>query len=326
MERIAQILSKPAGRRVLIVGLARSGVAAAKLLVRMGFAVTGTDRRDDLSATRELRAAGVHVEVGGERLDVLDQVDLVVLSPGVAPQNPLPSEASRRGLPLLGEIELAARLNRAPMLAVTGTNGKSTTAALCAHLLETAGRRVFIGGNFGTPFCQLLLDDQPVDWAVVEVSSYQLEQLTAPSNFSPRIGIWLNLTPDHLERHGSLERYAKIKRRLFEGQGPGDTGIFFLDDEMVRRNMHDLHCRIVGFSREPQRAKAGARIDGREIHLAGSGAVLRLTGDRLRAGTMPKTQRRRYWRWLPPAYAKISFSPDSIAFRALLIVCNRWPR
>jgi UDP-N-acetylmuramoylalanine--D-glutamate ligase len=284
MDQIAEILSKPSGRRVLVVGLARSGVAAAKLLVRLGCSVTGTDRRDNVAAIQELRAADVRVEVGGDRLDVLEHVDLVVLSPGVALQNPLPSEASRRALPLLSEIELAARLNRAPILAVTGTNGKSTTAALCAHLLTMAQRRVFLGGNYGTPLCQLLLDRQPVDWAVVEISSYQLEQLTAPEHFAPRIGIWLNLTPDHLDRHGNLERYAKAKRRLFEGQGPGDTGIFFLDDEVVRQNAQGLRCRMLGFSREPQRAYACARIDGRNIHLVDSGTVLRLSGDRLMGG------------------------------------------
>ncbi len=180
---------------------------------------------------------------------------------------PLAREAAACGVPVIGELELAARLCDGPILAVTGTNGKSTTTALCAHLLERSGVRVFLGGNIGRPLSDMLLEDRPVDQLVVEVSSFQLEHLSSPERFVPHVAVWLNLTPDHIDRHGSLAEYADVKRRMFEGQGGGQTGIFFLDDEVVRRKTIGLRCDARGFSRHVDRpGPHDLRIDGRVLH------------------------------------------------------------
>jgi UDP-N-acetylmuramoylalanine--D-glutamate ligase len=285
MDRIGEILSSLANRRVLVVGLARSGVAAAKVLAGMGARVTGTDLRLEVESAGELRGCAVELQLGSEPIRQVEKSDLLVLSPGVHLDSPLVAEAKRQNVPVLGELELGFRLARVPMLAVTGTNGKSTTTALCAHLLEAGGKQVFLGGNIGNPLCNLLLEKKNVDWAVVEVSSYQLEHLTSPHEFVPAIAIWLNLTPDHLERHHDMETYGRMKRRLFEGQNPAQTGIFFLDDPEVRRNLKGLPCRVLGFGRdEGSLLRDGARIVDREIRLNRLGKNVQLTSGRLLGG------------------------------------------
>ena len=247
MDPVTGIIENPAERRILVVGLARSGLAIAKVLLSMGAAVTGTDRRDSVGDV------DMEVVLGGDHPELIEQAELVVLSPGVPLDAPMVTAAAERGVPVVGELELACRLlaDRAPLLCVTGTNGKSTTAALCAHLLQQGGNQVFLGGNIGLPLAELLLLQDAVDWAVVEVSSFQLEHLTAPAALVPRVAVWLNLTPDHLDRHKTMQEYAAMKRRLFEGQAKDHTGIFFLDDPFLVARSHGLNCRVTGFSREP---------------------------------------------------------------------------
>ncbi len=267
MDRLGDILQSPAGRRILVVGLARSGISASRLLSGRGAVVTGTDRKTEIQGMAGLVEAGVRLELGGDRIDLVQQADALVLSPGVPLSSPLAREAAACGVPVIGELELAARLCDGPILAVTGTNGKSTTTALCAHLLERSGVRVFLGGNIGRPLSDMLLEDRPVDQLVVEVSSFQLEHLSSPERFVPHVAVWLNLTPDHIDRHGSLAEYADVKRRMFEGQGGGQTGIFFLDDEVVRRKTIGLRCDARGFSRHVDRpGPHDLRIDGRVLH------------------------------------------------------------
>ena len=196
------------------------------------------------------------------------------------------AEAGRREVPVVGEMELAHRLmaghQTVPLLCVTGTNGKSTTAALCAHLLQQGGFEVFLGGNIGRPLAELLLEESRVDWAVVEVSSFQLEHLTAPAALVPQVAAWLNLTPDHLDRHKTMQDYAAVKRRLFEGQARDQTGVFFLDDPVLVARSHGLTCRVTGFSREPRRVPPdGVVIHDRELELRGNGTGFQLTNQRL---------------------------------------------
>ncbi|MBW1872284.1 MAG: hypothetical protein JRJ19_09475 [Deltaproteobacteria bacterium] len=234
MERVKEILSSLEGRKVLVVGLARSGLAVAKVLAGLGADVTGTDRKESFDEQDQLEQIGVRLALGGDRVELVRDSDLIVLSPGVPLTAAIPEAARQERVPILGALELASRLiqlnQKLPILAVTGTNGKSTTAALSAHLLELSGRKVFLGGNIGRPLADLLLREDRVDLAVVEVSSFQLEHLSGPEYFVPQAGIWLNLTPDHLDRHGSLSAYAAIKRRMFEGQSAHQTGVFFMDD------------------------------------------------------------------------------------------------
>ena len=280
MDPVTEIVQNPAERRILVVGLARSGLAIAKVLLSSGAAVTGTDRRDSVDDV------DMEVVLGGDHPELVEQAELLVISPGVPLDAPMVTAAAEREVPVVGELELACRLlaerSPVPLLCVTGTNGKSTTAALCAHLMQSAGRKVFLGGNIGLPLAELLLQEEPVDWAVVEVSSFQLEHLSAPAALVPRVAVWLNLTPDHLDRHKTMQEYAAMKRRLFEGQTREHTGVFFLDDPFLVARSHGLGCRVTGFSREPRRVPAdGVVISGRELELRGGETGFRLENQRL---------------------------------------------
>jgi UDP-N-acetylmuramoylalanine--D-glutamate ligase len=263
--------------------LARSGVAIAKVLLSLGARVTGTDRKESVAG---LDCVDMDLVLGGDRPELLSQAELVVLSPGVPLDAPMAAEAGRLEVPVVGEMELAYRLimDRAPvpLLCVTGTNGKSTTAALCAHLLKQGGFEVFLGGNIGRPLAELLLVEDRVDWAVVEVSSFQLEHLTAPAALVPQVAVWLNLTPDHLDRHKTMQAYAAVKRRLFEGQARDQAGVFFLDDPALVSRLHGLTCRVTGFSRDPRRVPPdGVVIGDRELELRGNESGYRLANPRL---------------------------------------------
>lgn len=203
--------------RALVVGLGRSGRAAALLLARRGFAVTAVDERVDADA--ELTAAGV---ICGGFDAAPAEVDLVVKSPGV-PNSAAPVTAARtRGTPVISEIELASRYLPNPILAITGTNGKTTTTELTAHLLNQGGIPAVACGNQGTALAGLVDQVSPDTWLVVECSSFQLEDI---DTFHPRGAVLLNVAPDHLDRHGSLEAYRDAKLRSFERQGMGDLSI-----------------------------------------------------------------------------------------------------
>ncbi len=272
MQSVYDIIADLEKRRVLVVGLARSGIAAAELLARRSAHVVGTDLRRDLDGLGELENMGVELVLGSSESISLEDMELVVLSPGVAISNPVPGEALKLGIPVIGELELAWRLANIPTLAITGTNGKSTTTTLCAHLLESAGKRVFVGGNIGKPLSRILLDgnsDKPdFDWAVVEVSSFQLEHLSGTNGLVPKVAVWLNLTPDHLDRHGDMNSYQATKRRMFESMDETCTGVFFADDPMVQKASAGLSCRKKYFGRNTaNREDLDAIISGDEIHL-----------------------------------------------------------
>ncbi|HEX2045346.1 MAG TPA: Mur ligase family protein, partial [Gaiellaceae bacterium] len=208
-------------RRVLVLGLARSGEAAALALARRGVAVVGADRDTDVDGGR-LRAAGVEVVLGAEDPALLDGVDLLVKSPGVPSEAPLAAAARERGIAVWSEIEVGSRLLANPLLGVTGTNGKTTTAELLGAVFRAAGRPVAVAGNVGRPLTGLdgvIADDA---WVVCELSSFQLEDIEA---FRPRIAVLLNLTPDHLDRHGSFEAYRAAKLRIFENQEADDVAV-----------------------------------------------------------------------------------------------------
>ncbi len=273
------------GSRVLVVGLARSGRAACLWLASQGAKVWGTDRQSEVEGQDSLQAVGVQLALGGDSLALLEQVDHVVLSPGVPETSPMVRRARELGLPIIGELAMAAEASTStPMMAITGTNGKSTTTALCAHLLRVAGFRVFLGGNIGLPLTEMLLDGAPVDWAVVEVSSFQLEHLGETRGLAPRVGVWLNLTPDHLDRHGSMEVYGDLKLRMFAGQGPKDAAVCFVDDEAVASRMRDrgLQSRLLPLSRrEDKLNEVGVWIHGRQIKHLESGRTFELRAARL---------------------------------------------
>ena len=208
-------------RRALVVGLARSGEAAALALARRGVSVLGVDRRADLDAGR-LRAAGVEVVLGADDPALLDDVDLLVKSPGVPKEAPLVARARERGLPIWSEIELGARLLPNAILGVTGTNGKTTTTELLGAVFRAAGRPVAVAGNVGRPLTGLDGAVAADACVVCELSSFQLEDV---ETLRPRIAVLLNLEPDHLDRHGTLEAYRTAKLRIFENQTSDDVAV-----------------------------------------------------------------------------------------------------
>jgi UDP-N-acetylmuramoylalanine--D-glutamate ligase len=208
-------------RRALVVGLARSGQAAALALTRHGVPTVATDRADGLEVGR-LAEAGVEVHLGTEEDRLLEGVDLLVKSPGVPGESPLPAAARERGIQIWSEVELGFRLLRNPFLGVTGTNGKTTTSELLGAIFRVAQRPVAVAGNVGRPVTALdgALDDDA--WVVCELSSFQLEDV---HRFRPRIGVLLNLEPDHLDRHRTFEAYRDAKLRLFENQTEADVAV-----------------------------------------------------------------------------------------------------
>ncbi len=218
------------GQRVVVVGAARSGIAAARLLASRGAVVTLSDVRHDVPEALWLADSGVGLELGGHVRETFLSADLVVTSPGVPPDRPLLREARERGVPVIGEIELASRWLQGRIIAITGTKGKSTTTALTGRMLAAAGFAVTVGGNIGAPLSAQVEASTPDTLHVVETSSFQLEQI---DTFHPWIAVMLNFSPDHLDRHPSVEAYAAAKGRVFENQAPDDWAVINADDPAV---------------------------------------------------------------------------------------------
>ena len=236
------------GSHVVVAGAARSGLAAAALAARRGARVTVSEARTaaaDPAGMAALRRLGVAAEFGGHRPATFDAADLIVLSPGVPPRIPVVARARAAGVPVISEIELAARWLRGRVVAVTGTKGKSTTTALSGRMLDTGGHRTVVGGNIGAALSSQVDDSAPDVIHVVEVSSFQLE-LTA--TFRPWIAVCLNLSPDHLDRHGSLEEYARAKARIFANQTSDDAMVINADDPRVLEMARGGRARALRFT------------------------------------------------------------------------------
>jgi UDP-N-acetylmuramoylalanine--D-glutamate ligase len=219
-----------AGKKVLVVGLARTGIATALFCAERGARVTATEERPEsqlAEAAAKLRAAGVTLEFGGHYTETFRRSDLIVPSPGVPPTMPALAAARAAGMPVWSEIELAWRFLRGRLVCITGSNGKTTTTSLVGHMLETAGVPVQVAGNIGTPLISRVDISSDAGFTVVEASSFQLELI---SEFRPDIAVLLNVTPDHLDRHGSIEAYGAAKARLFENQSEQDAAIVNADD------------------------------------------------------------------------------------------------
>ena len=238
------------GKRVTVVGAARSGIAAAELLARRRAQVTLTEIRPDVAEAEPLRRLGVQLELGGHRGETLTDADLIVLSPGVPPDLPVIQKARERGVPVIGELELASRWLSGRVVAITGTKGKSTTTALTGRILEAAGYRVTVGGNIGAPLSAQVSGSTPDTVHVVEASSFQLEQT---ETFHPWIAVMLNFSPDHLDRHPDIESYGAAKARIFENQTADDWAVINADDPAVlelarkgraRRRLFARHAKI----------------------------------------------------------------------------------
>jgi UDP-N-acetylmuramoylalanine--D-glutamate ligase len=208
-------------RRALVVGLARSGQSASLALVRRGVPTVGVDRAEDLDTGR-LADAGVEVHLGTEEEGLLDDVELLIKSPGVPGESPLPAAARERGIPVWSEIELGFRLLHNPLIGVTGTNGKTTTSELLGAMFRAADLPVAVAGNVGRPLTGLDETLEEDTWIVCELSSFQLEDM---HRLRPRIAVLINLEPDHLDRHGSYDAYRDAKLRIFENQTEADFAV-----------------------------------------------------------------------------------------------------
>ncbi|MEW6669134.1 MAG: UDP-N-acetylmuramoyl-L-alanine--D-glutamate ligase [Thermodesulfobacteriota bacterium] len=220
-------------KRITVLGLGKSGLAAARWLDGEGARVTASEirRREELDPEflQAISGLGIQLETGGHREETLLGSDMIVISPGVPADLPVLKKAAAKGIPILGEMELASRLIRVPVVAVTGTNGKSTVTEFLGSVIRAAGFRVFVGGNLGTPFMECVAQARSLDYAVVEVSSFQLD---TAETFCPQVAVLLNITPDHLDRYPGYGAYEESKLRIFQNQGRGQFAV--LNDEDPR--------------------------------------------------------------------------------------------
>ena len=267
-------------KRVTIVGMARSGVAAARALHELGARVTITDKKSVAQLAKQIAALGsdrITVEAGAHPERIFIETDLIVLSPGV-PKLPQILAAKRHGVKVISELELGWLLSDSPFIGITGTNGKSTVTTLVGLMLKKTGMKTLVAGNIGNALTEDpgLLRGQ--DWIVVELSSFQLEDI---ETFCPRIATILNVTQDHLDRYSDLREYAEAKARVFENQAKGDILVLNFDDPVVKAFTHRASAAVVPFSRQ-QRFNPGAcvlddflTINGKKICRSGE---LRIKG------------------------------------------------
>jgi UDP-N-acetylmuramoylalanine--D-glutamate ligase len=308
--RGAAYLASVRGRRVAVLGLARSGVAAARLLRDAGAHVDGIDARplEALGAdVAALAGLGVQLSTGGEGEAALRTAELIVVSPGVPADAAALQAARARGVPVIGELELGWRATTADTVAITGTNGKTTTTALTGALVAASARPVLVAGNIGTPLSAHATTLAPDSVVVCEVSSFQLETI---ETFHPRVAAVLNLAPDHLDRHRTFERYVDAKARIFLNQTPADAAVLNADDAPTRALAPRTRAELIWFSRRARvepgvfiedgwiTARLGARAEPvgpvGEISLRGQHNVenvLAATACALRLGVRPEAIR-----------------------------------
>lgn len=256
-------MNKFQDKNVLIFGLARSGIAAAKRLILLGARVTITDINKengvDPEIIRHLKELGVSCVLGGHPESLLETKDLFVVSPGIHLDIPILQKAKA---PIISEIELAFQLLKKPIIAVTGTNGKTTTTTLIGELLRAGGKKVAVAGNIGTPLVDV--EDAKLDYIVAEISSYQLE---TTKEFKPFISILLNIQPDHLERHKTMAEYIKQKAKIFQNQTGDDYLVYNIDDPQVAKMVKTAKAKLVPFSKSKKGIvtldPSGIKIPGR---------------------------------------------------------------
>jgi UDP-N-acetylmuramoylalanine--D-glutamate ligase len=251
------------GKRVLVVGLARTGVATSIFCAARGARVTASDSRGESEigeAVAKLKQAGVTLELGGHREETFLEQDLIVPSPGVPPDQARLEAARAKGITIWSEIELAYRFVRGRLIGITGSNGKTTTTSLAEHILKTAGMPTILAGNIGAPLIGCVDQMRDDTSTVAELSSFQLELI---DTFRPNIGVFLNLTPDHLDRHHTMEAYGRAKARLFENQTGEDAAALNADDAATTVYAPSLP-RLYWFSRK-KRVAQGAYVRGEEI-------------------------------------------------------------
>lgn len=234
-------------KKVLVVGLGISGLSVARFLKNRGAVVTVTDMAGEEQLpgyAREIRSNGMELELGSHNLKTFETTELIVISPGVPHTIKPLKKAIQKGIPVIGEIELAARFIDEPLIAITGTNGKTTTTRLLGEMLEHSGFKVFVGGNIGNPLIDYPDMSEKAEVVVAEVSSFQLDTI---DQFRPKIGVLLNIAEDHLDRYPDFSAYAACKGRLFKNQQKSDTAILNSNDLLVREVTENINSKKVYF-------------------------------------------------------------------------------
>ena len=257
------------GKKILVVGLARTGVATVRFLVEKGARVKVSEMKaaGELGPVLEaLRDLPVEWETGGHALPFFLDAELIVVSPGVPMNIPPLGQAREKGVPVISEIELAFGFLQRPMIAITGTNGKTTTTTLVGEMLRASGKSAFVGGNIGNPLINFVAGPQKEEWAVVEVSSFQLEGI---EKFRPSVAVLLNITEDHLDRYSSFHEYGAAKGRIFDNQGKEGYAVLNADDSLTFQFAHRVKSQVLLFSRE-RSVSMGCFLDRGAIFFQGA--------------------------------------------------------
>lgn len=259
-----------AGKKVLVLGLMRSGIAVSELLLQHGAELILCDQKDTQNIRDNIKKLNLDkctVHIGEDPLPLLDDADILLISPGVPIDAPIVIRAKELGIEVTGELEIAARLSNHVLLAVTGTNGKTTSVTLLGNILENHGRIAWVAGNVGFPLSSAVKRAKKDDVLVCEVSSFQLE---TTSSFHPAVAALLNITEDHLNRHHTMEEYIRLKFKIFEKQSKFDVAVLNYDDALIRKYKPDLKAKIMWFSRKEE-VKEGAfvRNDGLYVRFQG---------------------------------------------------------
>jgi UDP-N-acetylmuramoylalanine--D-glutamate ligase len=261
-------------KHITVMGLAKTGVACARFLAGRGAQVTATDLRDEQALAgvlQQLAGLGIRFVLGRHDEGDFTAADLVVVSPGVPQEHPSLAAARAKGIAVISEVELAARCITAPLVAITGTNGKTTTTTLTGELFRASGYATYVGGNIGDPLIDLPAGGERVDIVVAEISSFQLEWI---EQFRPKVAALLNLSEDHLDRYDSYQDYIDAKLRIFENQGGDDYAVVNRDDQLVWQAAQGLKARLFPFSRK-QALDEGISCLGSEIVYRHQGRELR---------------------------------------------------
>jgi UDP-N-acetylmuramoylalanine--D-glutamate ligase len=238
------------GLKVLVIGLARSGIATVKALNRLGAVITINDmkREEDVySELEQLKEIPVTYILGSHPEEILDDVDMIIPNPGVPLDLPILSKAKERGIDIISEVELAYRLTRASIVGITGTNGKTTTTSLTGEIFKNANRSSYVVGNIGVPVISHALDAKTGDVFVCELSSFQLE---STYRLKPKVSAILNITPDHLNRHKTMENYIDAKARIFANQDSSDYTVLNYDNEVTQKLAQRCNSKVIFFSRK----------------------------------------------------------------------------
>jgi UDP-N-acetylmuramoylalanine--D-glutamate ligase len=248
------------GKKVLVVGLGKTGIQTARFLIRKGAEIRASDITpfEKLPEdARKLEKIGVKIEAGQHKNETFLWADKIVLSPGVPFGLPPVKEAMARGIEVMSELELAWSFIKRPVVGVSGSNGKTTTSTLIARVLEASGKKIFLGANIGTPLVQIAEDDDGFDFLILELSSFQLQGI---SSFRPYIGVLLNVSPNHLDHHESFDEYVESKMKLFSSQTPREWAIYNGDDSVIGENAFRIKSRKIPFGKTP--IEGGVFFDG----------------------------------------------------------------